>query len=62
MEGEKEVEKWCVFHEIDLSRYKGEQRKNKIARNLVDFEAGKTILDIAMGLVRNTNKEQTSLF
>lgn len=62
MEGEREVEKWCVFHEIDLSSYKGKQRKDKIARNLVDFEAGKTILDIAMGLVRNMNKEQTSLF
>jgi len=41
------------FHQIDLSGYKGEQRKDKIARNLVDYEAGKTILQIAL------NKETT---
>lgn len=50
------------FHKIDLSSYKGEQRKDKIARNLVDFEAGKTILDIAMGIITKRNIEQTSLF
>ena len=50
------------FHKIDLSSYKGEQRKEKIARNLVDFEAGKTILDIAMGIITKRNIEQTSLF
>lgn len=62
MEGEKEVEKWCVFHEIDLSSYKGEQRKDKIARNLVDFEAGKTILDTALGIIRKLKTEQHQLF
>ena len=62
MESADEVKKWCEFHEIDLSSYKGEQRKNKIARNLVDFEAGKTILNNAMGTVRNTNVNQTILF
>lgn len=60
--GTDEVRKLCEFHEIDLSSYKGEQRKDKIARNLVDFEAGKTILDTAIGVVRNLKKEQTSLF
>lgn len=60
--GTDEVKKLCEFHEIDLSTYKGEQRKDKIARNLVDFEAGKTILDIAIGIVRKMNTEQTSMF
>jgi DNA (cytosine-5)-methyltransferase 1 len=60
--GNDEVKKLCEFHEIDLSSYKGEQRKDKIARNLVDFEAGKTILDAAMGIIRNLNVEQTQLF
>lgn len=53
--GKDEVSKLCKFHEIDLSRYKGEQRKDKIARNLVDFEAGKTILDTVMGIKRQNN-------
>jgi len=60
--GTDEVRKLCEFHEIDLSSYKGEQRKDKIARNLVDFEAGKTILDTVMGIVRNSNAAQTQLF
>ena len=59
--GKDELNKLCAFHEIDLSSYKGEQSKTKIARNLVDFEAGKTILDIAMGIIRNLNSKQTQL-
>jgi len=57
-----EVKKLCEFHKIDLSNYKGEQRKDKIARNLVDFEAGKTILDTAMGIIKKQNITQTELF
>jgi len=60
--GTDEVRKLCEFHEIDLSNYKGEQRKDKIARNLVDYEAGLTIFNTALGIVRNLNIEQTSLF
>ena len=46
-----EVNKLCKFHDIDrqfLDSYKGNQRKQKIIRNLVDYAVGKTILDIAM--------------
>ena len=50
------------FHEIDISTYKGDQRKDKIARNLVDYEAGKTILETAIGIIRKQNIKQTSLF
>jgi len=50
------------FHDYDFRKYKGKQLLYKIARNLVDYEAGKTILDIAMGIVRKENKEQTELF
>jgi len=60
--GNDEVKKLCEFHEIDLSTYKGEQRKDKIARNLVDYEAGKTILDTAMGIIRRSNIRQKDLF
>jgi DNA (cytosine-5)-methyltransferase 1 len=59
--GTDEVKKLCEFHKIDLSSYKGEQRKDKIARNLVDFEAGKTILDTAMGIMRKLDTKQGAL-
>lgn len=60
--GTDEVNKLCQFHEIDISTYKGEQRKDKIARNLVDYEAGLTIFNTARGIIENSNKEQISLF
>ena len=60
--GTDEVAKLCKFHEIDLSRYKGEQRKDKIARNLVDYEAGKTIFSVAMDSYNANKVEQGSLF
>jgi DNA (cytosine-5)-methyltransferase 1 len=55
----KELEE---FHKIDLSGYKGSQAKNKIGRNLVDYEVGKTILDTAMGIIRKQNEQQVNLF
>ena len=48
MESENEVSKWCEFHEYDFRKYKGKQRIDKIARNLVDYEAGRTILETAL--------------
>lgn len=57
-----EVGKLCRFHEFDFYQYKGDQPLNKIARNLVDFEAGKTILDTALGIIKKSNTEQTNLF
>ena len=54
--------KICEFHQIDLSDYKGEQRKDKIARNLVDYEAGKKILETALGIINEKNIKQTQLF
>ena len=57
-----EVEKLSIFHNYDFKKYKGKQRKDKIARNLVDYEAGKTIFDVARDTYKNTNTEQKSLF
>ena len=57
-----EVSTLSVFHDYDFRKYKGSQPINKMARNLVDYEAGKTILDTALGIVRQKNQEQTSLF
>jgi len=51
-----------IFHEIDLSSYKGEQRKDKIAKNLVDYEAGKTIFECALGIYNKKNSIQSTLF
>ena len=62
MEGKDEVSQWCKFHEYDFTKYKGEQRIDKMARNLVDYEAGKTILDTAMGIIHKQNVNQTSIF
>jgi DNA (cytosine-5)-methyltransferase 1 len=50
------------FHEIDLSNYKGKQRKDKIARNLVDYEAGKTIFATALNIELQKNQKQGELF
>jgi len=47
------------FHRIDLSTYKGEQRTDKIARNLVDYEAGLTIFNVARGIYNNKTTQQT---
>jgi len=57
-----EVKKLCKFHEIDISTYKGSQPKNKIARNLVDYEVGRTILETAIGIIKRANVKQHELF
>ena len=62
MEGKDEVKKWCEFHEYDFYQYKGEQRIDKIARNLVDYEAGLTIFNVARGTIQRSNVNQSSLF
>lgn len=62
MELKNDMPKWCKFHDYDFYKYKGEQRTQKIARNLVDYEAGKTILDTAMGIIQKQDINQTELF
>ena len=57
-----EVEKLCLFHQIDLSDYKGTQRKAQIARNCVDYEAGLTILNTARNIMSAKKDNQVSLF
>ena len=61
MEGKNEVTRWCEFHDYDFRKYKGSQSVQKVARNLVDYEAGKTILETALGIIRNKNVNQLSL-
>jgi len=57
-----EIKKLSIFHDYDFNKYKGKQRRDKIARNLVDYEAGKTILDTVMGIRRKENINQIELF
>jgi len=60
--GTQEVKKLCEFHDYDFYTYKGKQPINKIARNLVDYEAGKTILETALGVMKQNNSKQVNLF
>lgn len=62
MSGLNEVKRLCTFHDYDFYQYKGEQRIDKIARNLVDYEAGKTILETAMGIMKAAPFKQIELF
>ena len=62
MEGKNEVKRWCEFHDFDFYKYKGNQRTDKIARNLVDYEAGRTIFQTVLGIHKQNNANQTSLF
>ena len=57
-----EIDQWCDFHNYDFKKYKGTQRIDKIARNLVDYEAGKTIFDAAMNIINQLKTNQTTLF
>jgi len=50
------------FHNYDFKKYKGTQRTDKIARNLVDYEAGKTIFETVLGIYKSDNANQTKLF
>jgi len=60
--GKNELNKLCEFHKIDISSYKGKQSMIKVARNLVDYEAGKTIFNTARGIIANSNINQVSIF
>ena len=57
-----ELKKLCEFHKIDLSNYNGKQSKIKIARNLVDYEAGRTIFQTLLGIEKKSNVNQISIF
>jgi len=56
-----ELKSLCDFHNYNFKRYKGEQRIAKIARNLVEYEAGKTILETVVGAYKE-NTNQIKLF
>tara|TARA_R110000803_G_scaffold203192_1_gene268631 strand:- start:254 stop:928 length:675 start_codon:yes stop_codon:yes gene_type:complete len=57
-----ELKTLCNFHKINISNYNGKQSNLKIARNLVDYEAGRTILETALGIIKRENINQPELF
>ena len=58
---ESSIKALSEFHKYDFTKYKGEQRRLKIARNLVDYEAGKTIFETALGIIKNKDVRQLSI-
>jgi len=56
------IQDLCNFHDYNFRKYKGDQRMLKVARNLVDYEAGKTILEIVLGVVNRESINQLDMF
>ena len=56
------IKELSEYHDYDFNKYNGNQSRLKMARNLVDYEAGKTILDTVMGIRRKQIENQTELF
>jgi DNA (cytosine-5)-methyltransferase 1 len=61
MESKDEVSQWCKFHDYDFRQYKGKQSVQKMARNLVDYEAGLTIFNVARGIYEKPKTNQLEL-
>jgi len=53
-----DIKQLSEFHDYDFTKYKGKQRLNKIARNLVDYEAGRTIFQTVLGITKKQNEKQ----
>jgi len=49
------------YHDYDFKKYEGKQDMRKMARNLVDYQAGKTIFETALGIISKPKTTQTSL-
>jgi len=58
----QELKGLCEFHSYDFTQYKGNQPILKMARNLVDYEAGRTIFEVALNIYKANNANQTELF
>lgn len=55
-----EHKKLEAFHDLKINANLGGYRD--VLRNLVDYEAGKTILETALNIVRKSDLKQTSIF
>ena len=57
-----DIESLSNYHDYNFRKYKGKQSIGKVGRNLVDYEAGKTIFETALGIIKKQNVNQTELF
>jgi len=55
------IEVMSKYHDYDFMKYNGEQDRKKMANNLVDYEAGKTIFQTALGIINKSKTKQTIL-
>ncbi len=60
-QGSEEMNRLCQYHDYDFTKYDGQQSRLKMARNLVDYEAGKTIFEAACGIIRKQDVHQLEL-
>jgi DNA (cytosine-5)-methyltransferase 1 len=60
--GINEVAQLSKFHDYDFRKYKGTQTVQKMARNLVDYEVGKSIFETALGIMKKSKSTQINLF
>ena len=56
-----ELKELCKFHDYDFNKYIGKQSVVKMARNLVDYEAGLTIFNVARGIYEKQKTNQLEL-
>ena len=61
LEGKDDVNQLIKFHEYDFRKYQWEQRIQKIARNLVDYQAGLTIYETAKGILKQQFNNQIEI-
>lgn len=57
-----DIESLSNYHDYNFRKYKGKQSIGKVARNLVDYEAGKTIFETMLGIVQQNDVQQNILF
>ena len=57
-----DIESLSNYHDYNFRKYKGKQSIGKVARNLVDYEAGKTIFETMLGIVQQNDVQQNKLF
>ena len=56
-----QIEVMSKYHDYDFKKYKGKQPIKKMANNLVDYEAAKTILQTALNIQTQSNLKQIKL-
>ena len=56
------ISEWEKFHKVDISGYKGNQRKDKILRNLVPYETGFHLFNLARDIYVDNYINQGKLF